>query len=58
MSNIVKETRERLGMTQQQLAHELQKSLRTVAGWEAKDQVDDPVVIMACERLVELKEQS
>lgn len=58
MSNIVKETRERLGMTQQQFAQELQKSMRTVAGWEAKEEIDDPVVIMACQRLVEIKEKS
>lgn len=53
MSNIVRETRESLGMTQMEFATELSKSLRTIAGWEAKETIDDPVIVMAMERFKE-----
>ena len=36
-ASIVKDLRERLGMTQQEFANEIKAGLRTVAGWESTD---------------------
>lgn len=52
--NAVRDTRERLGWTQQQLAQDLKKSLRTITLWEGRETIDDIVIERAMERTMEI----
>lgn len=52
--NVVRDTRERLGWTQQQLAEDLRKSLRTITLWEGRETIDDIVIERAMERTMEI----
>lgn len=54
LMNVVRETREKLGWTQQHLAERLEKSLRTITLWEARDEVNDVIIELAMERLLQL----
>jgi DNA-binding transcriptional regulator YiaG len=54
----IKQTRQRLGLTQQQLADELRVHRATVVAWEAGRQPANPHTIrLALERLAERQER-
>lgn len=54
--NAVVETREKLKMTQVELARLLLKHPRTVAGWEAQPEIEDRVLLLAMDRLADAEE--
>ena len=54
--NIVRQTRETLGLTQNEFAKKLGKSLRTIAGWESLETIEDELIILTCQCLLKEKE--
>lgn len=54
--NVVRAARAQLGWTQPEMAEKCRKSLRTIAKWEAQKAIEDPIVVWAMERLLQVEE--
>jgi DNA-binding transcriptional regulator YiaG len=53
----VEKIRKRLGLTQEQLARELEVSVTTVNRWERDHHIPSPLAVRAIERLLEKSEK-